>query len=172
MQNMNNKVREILENTPKDYLLATAKLHLPSYKDMYDAEELLEYIGYATWEEYKGAGLDAADLTGVYGNIKTFGPEWASLTQEQRQAVTQGIIDAGLYESNKGEVEIIKDEMIEISKFELIELLKQNEELKADILILKGGVISVMDLMGLIDKETNLIKAAIESGEESFNRGI
>lgn len=61
---------------------------------------------YGSWDEYKKAGLDAADLTGVYGNIKTFGQEWASLSQEQRQAVTKGIIDAGLYESKKGEVEI------------------------------------------------------------------
>lgn len=61
---------------------------------------------YGTWEEYKSAGLDPNDLTGVYGNIKTFGPEWANLTQAQRVAVTKGIIDAGLYNSRKGEVEI------------------------------------------------------------------
>lgn len=61
---------------------------------------------YGSFEEYKAAGLDAADLTGVYGNIKTFGSEWANLTQAQRQAVTQGLIDADLYYSKKGEVEI------------------------------------------------------------------
>lgn len=61
---------------------------------------------YATWEEYKNAGLDPNDLTGVYGNIKTFGQEWANLSEPQRVAVTKGIIDAGLYKSKKGEVEI------------------------------------------------------------------
>lgn len=61
---------------------------------------------YATWEEYKNAGLDPTDLTGVYGNIKTFGQEWANLSEPQRVAVTKGIIDAGLYKSKKGEVEI------------------------------------------------------------------
>jgi hypothetical protein len=61
---------------------------------------------YGSWEEYKKAGLMANDLTGVYGNIKAYGPQWASLTEEQRQAVTQANIDAGLYNSKKGEVEI------------------------------------------------------------------
>lgn len=61
---------------------------------------------YGSWDEYQKAGLEANDLTGVYGNIKTYGPEWANLTQEQRQAVTQANIDSGLYKSNKGEVEI------------------------------------------------------------------
>ena len=68
------------------------------------------YAGkYNTFNEYKQAGLDANDLTGVYGNIKAFGPEWANMSQEQRVAVTKGIIDAGLYDSKKGDV-IIKDE--------------------------------------------------------------
>lgn len=61
---------------------------------------------YSSWDEYKAAGLDSKDLTGVYGNIKTYGPEWANLTQAQREAVTQANIDSGLYKSNKGEVEI------------------------------------------------------------------
>lgn len=61
---------------------------------------------YATWEDYQANGLEAPDLTGVYGNLKTFGPDWAKLSQEQRVAVTQGIINAGLYKSKKGEVEI------------------------------------------------------------------
>lgn len=61
---------------------------------------------YGSWDEYKTAGLDPNDLSGVYGNIKTFGPEWANLSQPQRVAVTKGIIDAGLYDSSKGEVEI------------------------------------------------------------------
>jgi len=59
---------------------------------------------FATFDEYKKAGLRADDLTGVYGNLKTFGPDWANYSQQQRQAVTQGLIDQGLYESKKGEV--------------------------------------------------------------------
>lgn len=61
---------------------------------------------YATWQEYEAAGLEAPNLTGVYGNLKTFGPQWAKLSEDQRIAVTQGIINAGLYKSKKGEVEI------------------------------------------------------------------
>lgn len=61
---------------------------------------------YGSFDEYQKAGLEAADLSGVYGNIKTYGPEWANLTQAQREAVTQANIDSGLYVSNKGEVEI------------------------------------------------------------------
>ena len=64
---------------------------------------------YSSWDEYKKGGLEAGDLTGVYGNLKTFGPEWANLTQEQRQAVTQGLINNNLYDSKKGEV-IVTDE--------------------------------------------------------------
>ena len=63
---------------------------------------------YKTWQDYKNAGLDAANLTGVYGNMKTFGPDWANYTEEQRQAVTQGLIDHNLYDSKKGDV-IITD---------------------------------------------------------------
>lgn len=61
---------------------------------------------YATFDEYQKAGLDPKDLSGVYGNMKTFGPEWSHLTQDQREAVTQGLIGANLYKSKKGEVEI------------------------------------------------------------------
>jgi len=61
---------------------------------------------YETWEDYQKGGLEAADLTGVYGNIKAYGPAWAGLTQEQRQAVTDANIKSGIYTSNKGEVEI------------------------------------------------------------------
>lgn len=64
---------------------------------------------YKTFDEYKEAGLQADDLTGVYGNLKTFGPEWAKLNFNQQKQVTQGLIDAGLYNSKKGEV-VITDE--------------------------------------------------------------
>jgi len=68
------------------------------------------YAGkYATFNEYKKAGLQANDLTGVYGNLKTFGPDWANYSQQQRQAITQGLIDQGLYNSKKGEV-VVSDE--------------------------------------------------------------
>lgn len=59
---------------------------------------------YASWDEYKKGGLEANDLTGVYGNLKTFGADWAKLPQAERVAVTQGLIDKGLYDSKKGEV--------------------------------------------------------------------
>lgn len=65
---------------------------------------------YASWDEYQKAGLEAPDLTGVYGNLKTYGPEWAKLTQEQRVAVTQLNINDGIYKSKKGEVEITDQE--------------------------------------------------------------
>lgn len=64
---------------------------------------------YKNFDEYKKAGLQAADLTHVLGNLQTFGPEWANLSEEQRQAVTQGIIDNDLYISDKGEVNIRKE---------------------------------------------------------------
>jgi hypothetical protein len=39
---------------------------------------------YGSWDEYQKAGLEASDLTGVYGNISTYSPEkWASLTQKR-----------------------------------------------------------------------------------------
>lgn len=65
---------------------------------------------YATWADYEKGGLEAADLTGVYGNLKVYGPEWANLTQEQRQAITQANIESGLYKSKKGEVEITDEQ--------------------------------------------------------------
>ncbi len=65
---------------------------------------------YATFEDYKKGGLEAADLTGVYGNLKVYGPEWASLTPEQRQAITQANIESGIYASKKGEVEITDEQ--------------------------------------------------------------
>ncbi len=61
---------------------------------------------YRNFDEYKKAGLEAGDLTGVYGNLKTFGPDWSKMSFEDQKKVTQGIIDAGLYDSKKGEVRI------------------------------------------------------------------
>jgi hypothetical protein len=59
-----------------------------------------------------------------------------------------------------------------VDRAELKEILNQNESMKKDIKVLKTGVTSVMDLMGLIDKKTGLIKPEIESGEESFIPGM
>lgn len=76
---------------------------------------------YGSWDEYKKAGLDAADLTGVYGNLKAYGPQYAGLTFDQQKALTQKNIDAGNYSSKKGEV-VINDEAK--AKSFLDELLK------------------------------------------------
>lgn len=61
---------------------------------------------YKTFDEYKAAGLDPTDLEGVYGNLKTYGPDWANYTPEQRRAITQANINSGIYDSKKGEVVI------------------------------------------------------------------
>jgi hypothetical protein len=66
---------------------------------------------YKNFEEYKKAGLEAADLTGVEGNIRVYGPEWAKATEEQRKAVTQKNIDKGIYDSHKGDVVIRNDDL-------------------------------------------------------------
>jgi hypothetical protein len=70
---------------------------------------------YATFDEYKQAGLQADDLTGVYGNLDAFKPDyaekagvpdWSKLTFEQQRYMTQKLIDADAYASKKGEVVI------------------------------------------------------------------
>tara|TARA_R110000868_G_scaffold31617_4_gene115778 strand:- start:701 stop:2281 length:1581 start_codon:yes stop_codon:yes gene_type:complete len=72
---------------------------------------------YKTFDEYKKAGLQANDLTGVYGNLDAFKPayadkagmpNWAKLTFDQQKAVTQRLINEDMYSSKKGEV-VIKD---------------------------------------------------------------
>ena len=75
---------------------------------------------YGSWDEYKQAGLESADLTGVYGNLKTFGPDWAKLSFDQQKAVTQGLINAGLYDSSKGEVIITNEEQAKKIKDEVL----------------------------------------------------
>jgi hypothetical protein len=74
---------------------------------------------YASWGEYKKAGLQADDLTGVYGNIDAFKPDyaekagmpnWSNLNFEQQKAVTQRLIDEDMYSSKKGEVVIADKE--------------------------------------------------------------
>ena len=70
---------------------------------------------YATFNEYKKAGLQADDLTGVYGNMDAFKPDyaekaglpnWANLSFEQRKAVTQRLINEDMYSSKKGDIVI------------------------------------------------------------------
>lgn len=70
---------------------------------------------YATFEEYKKAGLQADDLTGVYGNLDAFKPDyaekagvpdWSKLTYDQQRYMTQKLIEADAYASKKGEVVI------------------------------------------------------------------
>jgi len=61
---------------------------------------------YGSWDEYKKAGLQASDLTGVAGNIAAGGEQWAKLAQAQRQDITQKAIDANLYYSSKGDVKV------------------------------------------------------------------
>lgn len=62
---------------------------------------------YASWEDYVKGGLDAANLTGVEGNIDVYTPKaWAGLNEDQRKAITQKNIDSGLYYSEDGGVKI------------------------------------------------------------------
>lgn len=68
---------------------------------------------YATWDEYKNAGLDAGDLTGVKANLG-LGPEYTNLNFDQQKAVTQAAIDANLYNSRKGEVEADQNKLRQI----------------------------------------------------------
>lgn len=74
---------------------------------------------YKTFNEYKKAGLQADDLTGVYGNLDAFKPDyaekagvpnWANLNFNQQKAVTQRLIDENMYTSKKGEVVIADKE--------------------------------------------------------------
>lgn len=64
---------------------------------------------YGSWGEYEKAGLEADNLTGVMGNIESFGQDWSKLNFDQQKAVTQALIDAKQYESKKGEV-LVKDQ--------------------------------------------------------------
>lgn len=74
---------------------------------------------YASFDEYKKAGLQADDLTGVYGNLDAFKPDyaetkglpnWAQLSFDQQKAVTQRLINENMYSSKKGDVVIADKE--------------------------------------------------------------
>lgn len=75
---------------------------------------------FATFDEYKKAGLDPTDLTGVYGNIKAYGPQWANMTEDQRIAVTQLNINDGLYDSEKGDVILTNEEKAKQNLYKII----------------------------------------------------
>ena len=86
--------------------------YVSGMRDQYDSaptDPSKPFAGkYSSFDEYQKAGLESSDLTGVAGNLQAYGPQWADLTQEQRQSVTQKNIDAGNYYSEKGDV-LIKD---------------------------------------------------------------
>lgn len=65
---------------------------------------------YATWDDYKKAGLDAADLTGVHGILQALGPQYADTSFDQKKQIAQAAIDNNLFNSKKGEVEITDPE--------------------------------------------------------------
>jgi hypothetical protein len=65
---------------------------------------------YANWNEYKKAGLEAGDLTGVLGNLE-LGPDYGKASFDQQKAITQKLIDKDQYYSKKGEVKI-KDQAL------------------------------------------------------------
>jgi hypothetical protein len=58
---------------------------------------------YANFDEYEKAGLEANDLSGVYGNLK-LGARYAALSPAERAAFTQTQIDKKNYQSKKGDV--------------------------------------------------------------------
>jgi len=89
---------------------------------------------YATWNDYVKGGLDAANLTGVEGNIRVYGPEWAKLSEEQRKAITQKNIDKGIYASHKGDVVIRNDDL---AKQSFDEIMKNPGANTASIMIPK-----------------------------------
>ena len=111
---MHESTRDVAKKHTKDLLGQSDDANYQSYvqgmREQYNSaptDPSKPFAGkYSNFEEYKKAGLDANDLSGVYGNIKTYGAEWANMTPEQRTAVTQANIDSGLYQSKKGEVEI------------------------------------------------------------------
>lgn len=48
------------------------------------------------------------EFNGVYGNFKTFGNDWSTYSDQQKNDITRAIANANLYESKKGDV-LIKD---------------------------------------------------------------
>lgn len=75
---------------------------------------------YGSFSEYRDAGLDPDNLTGVYGNLETYGPEWAHLTYDQQRAITQANINDDNYYSKKGEVRIRDQDKAQARKNEIL----------------------------------------------------
>lgn len=100
------KTQSLLKKNPQD---AQYQNFVAGMRQQYDSappDPSKPFAGkYATFDEYKKAGLEAGDLTGVRGNLQ-LGSDYTNLNFDQQKAVTQKIIDAGLYNSKKGEVEI------------------------------------------------------------------
>lgn len=71
-------------------------------------------------------------------------------------------------EENKGVIE----ETITIPKHQLEALLKQNQEFKEDFKNLKGCILKLLDIFGILDPETQTIKEKIKTGEESYFKHI
>ncbi|MBL0320547.1 MAG: hypothetical protein IPP74_14825 [Alphaproteobacteria bacterium] len=59
---------------------------------------------YATFDEYKKAGLQANDLTGTERAIRGGGAEYTHLSPEQQQVYTQALINADQFQSGHGGV--------------------------------------------------------------------
>lgn len=103
---------ELQKTAPED---SSWQNYVSSMRDQYNAappDPSKPFHGgqYGSWQEYQQAGLDPADLTGVYGNLKTFGPDWAKKSFEEQKNITKALIDAGLYQSDRGEVVITDPE--------------------------------------------------------------
>lgn len=98
---------QLMGRAPGD---ATYQAYVRGMRGQYDSappDPSKPFAGkYGSFDEYKAAGLQANDLAGVFGNIDTYGPEWASLSPQQREAVTQANINANNYHSKKGEVNV------------------------------------------------------------------
>lgn len=60
--------------------------------------------------------------------------------------------------------------LFEAAKLE--KLLEENTQLKADIDLLKGVVIDILKVLGLLDPQQNVLKKEIESGEEGFTKPL
>lgn len=63
---------------------------------------------YENFDEYKNAGLNARDLSGVEGNLR-LGADYAKLTQELKDAYTQSQIAKNNYRSSDGGVQFVDD---------------------------------------------------------------
>lgn len=75
---------------------------------------------YATFDEYKKAGLDANDLSKAYGVLKSVGPDYTKYTPAQIQQYTQTLIDNNLFESKKGEVVVTDDDKAKALKDQIL----------------------------------------------------